>query len=347
MIIWMGESVNEKDVVGPFALTAWGWGDYNLPVRFNAACPEKMTMANGFQRVEAQFRVERQGDTTLWLRLGDEEALTQRGIADPERLFQSGGGRPVSGRTQSISIPLDARDPNGRRILLRPYAHGGLLARLNRRLFLNPERPLRELEHALLAEQRGVNTARPLAVVKQQRGRLYRAYFVCEEIGSVEDGVHFARRVSRGEVTLAVKRAVICEVAREVRRMHDVGLIHGDLHLKNLLIRVNGPAHVQAFVIDFDLSRSVEQVSLSQRLGNLMRLGRSVRKIRWSQEGFTRTDGLRFLFAYWPERPRDNRRLQRWARTLRASGRLHALWWRLIGAKRDIPGDMAPEAKHE
>ena len=305
-------------------------------------------MAQGFPRVEALFRSLRNGATALWLRLGEEDVLKRRGLADPERLFQAAGGRTVSGRTRLVSLPLDPREPEGRRLLVRRYVHGGLLARLNRDLFRDAARPLKELENTLVAEQRGVNTARPLAVVRQAAGAGFcRAWFVSEEIAKAEDGVHFARRVAMGHVTLEVKRAVVRETGRVLRRMHDVGLVHGDLHLKNLLVRVNGPAHVQAFVIDFDRSRYVENVTLSQRLGNLARLSRSVRKIRWAAEGFTATDRLRFLLAYWPGAPRDRRRLRRWARRLRASGRLHAVWWRLIGAKREIPGDAVPETNHE
>jgi hypothetical protein len=61
-----------------------------------------------------------------------------------------------------------------------------------------------------------------------------------------------------------------------LRRMHEVGLAHADLHLGNLLLRRAEPASPQAFVIDLDRAElGGEPLSLGRRMKDLQRLERS------------------------------------------------------------------------
>jgi tRNA A-37 threonylcarbamoyl transferase component Bud32 len=62
-----------------------------------------------------------------------------------------------------------------------------------------------------------------------------------------------------------------------VRRFHDAGGSHPDLHVKNLLVRERDGA-VEIVVIDLDRARLQAQVAPRARMAQLMRLYRSLLK---------------------------------------------------------------------
>jgi hypothetical protein len=90
--------------------------------------------------------------------------------------------------------------------------------------------------------------------------------------------------------------AAIVAAARAVRRFHDAGGRHADLHLGNLLFLARGTG-VDALVIDLDRARASAPPDARRRMRELMRLYRSLVK-----RGFAEQIGLRgcarFLHAY-------------------------------------------------
>ena len=63
--------------------------------------------------------------------------------------------------------------------------------------------------------------------------------------------------------------------------MHDAGIYHADLHLKNILLKQDASGAFSAYIIDLDKSFVVDKLTVEQRMKNLLRLNRSIDKIRW------------------------------------------------------------------
>jgi len=299
-------------------------------------------MNRNLDSVLSDFGLVRRGRTALLVRRG-WEGLADQGMAAPEAFFKSPEARRLAARGRAVSVPTPGG--GGKRMVVRACAHGGLAGRVNRYLFLGSRRPLRELANCVRAERGGLRTARALAVVQERvAGPLYRSYLVSEEVEGAEDAACFAARlkhgIRRGErAALRMKRAVIRAAGRAVRHMHGLGLVHGDLNVRNLLVQVSPQAEATVWIIDFDKSRLVARAGPRQRYGNLARLARSVRKVRPAAECFTRTDGLRFLHAYLGRGKEQRALLRCWFARLRKSGALHAVWWRLARVERDAgPG---------
>ena len=92
-------------------------------------------------------------------------------------------------------------------------------------------------------------------------------------------------------------------------------------------------------MIDFDNARLGSPLDSAQRLRNLKRLARSVRKVFVANAVLTAWDRLRFLRAYLKGMPDERALMRKWARRLASSGRSHEIWWTLSGAQRALRGD--------
>jgi tRNA A-37 threonylcarbamoyl transferase component Bud32 len=152
-----------------------------------------------------------------------------------------------------LRVPL----ASGERVIVKRYAVQGLRDWL--KYLVVPSRAHVEwtVGHGLALA--GVPTALPLAMAERRRIVLSDAALVTREI---EDAVHLNAFVERH---LAVpsdprRRALYDELARTVRRLHDAGYVHNDLHGGNILVN-GGPEAPRLHVID------LHSVSRSKRPG--------------------------------------------------------------------------------
>jgi tRNA A-37 threonylcarbamoyl transferase component Bud32 len=244
------------------------------------------------------------------------------------------------GRTGIVTFPLKEGESG---LVVRRYAHGGLFAGVGRDLYVGPERGLQELRVAVAAQAGGVRTAEPVGILAQKAwGPFWRMAYLSVEIADSEDMVHYCCRLADypAETAAREKRGVLTEAAAQIRLMHDRGIHHADLHLKNLLLRRREAGTPEVFVIDFDKAELGPELDLAQRLRNLDRLSRSVRKVRVADAVLTAWDRLRFLRAYLKGHPRSRELMRRWAKRLARSGSAHEVWWTATGAKRSLRGDQ-------
>jgi len=286
------------------------------------------------------FRATSQGRFRVFLRRGLEEALTDL-LAPLETLWQRlERATPVArGRGDVALWPLAGRPE---RAVLRRYAHGGLAAGLLGHLLWGQGRAVREL--AMTERAREADVAAPVAlaaVVERLFGPVCRAVLVTAEVQAAEDMVHFCRRLADEQPRAAAgaKRRAIIQAARQVRGLHQAGIEHADLHLKNLLVHPGPDGKVRVAIIDFDGARQRPPETHAFRLRNLMRLARSARKVRAARQLLTVRDRLRFLREYLRGEPEADSIRQDWIPRLAQSGRLHERWWRLIRADREPRGD--------
>jgi tRNA A-37 threonylcarbamoyl transferase component Bud32 len=187
---------------------------------------------------------------------------------------------------------------DGPGLVVRQYVHGGLLGPLFGSLFMGEKRMLREFRAALHAVDNGVPTARPVAVrVEPVLGPLVRAHFVSELIPGARNLLDVCADLRAEAGTEARRAGAARAVAECIADLHDAGILHGDLNLKNVLLR-GLPDRPEVFIIDFDRARVLPELTLDDRMRNLVRLDRSVMKWADSRAVIRRLDRVRVLRHY-------------------------------------------------
>jgi tRNA A-37 threonylcarbamoyl transferase component Bud32 len=249
------------------------------------------------------------------------------------------GGFTARGRGGVRSLPLGEGLPV---MVVRRYRHGGLLGKWLGERYLDPHRALTELAVTEAARAGGVAAPAMIgALILQGAGPFCRMALMSEQIDDSEDLVHYCCRLNDYPVPTAAreKRGVIREAARQVRRMHDLGIFHADLHLKNLLLRRRRLDTPEVCIIDFDKAVQVQALTPAQRFKNLNRMARSVRKVHVAREVITAWDKVRFLREYLRPDADAAARLRAWAPRLARAGRRREAWWTATGARRNVLGD--------
>lgn len=250
-----------------------------------------------------------------------EAAAGELGLLEPDgpRRWRAAVSGVGGGRGPTALLEL----AGGGRLLLRPVLHGGWLGPLLGGALLGMGRPLRELETSAALREAGAPVATPvLAVGRRVAGPVWEA-----AVGTLyEEGSEDAQRfLERHPPRAAVLRAAAA-AGRAVRRFHDAGGRHADLHLQNLLLRED-EAGVEALVIDLDKARRVARVAPARRMAELMRLYRSACK-----RDLAAQIGPRGCARFFGTYVRGDRALRRalWGHLGRERWRLrlHALAWR-------------------
>jgi len=186
--------------------------------------------------------------------------------------------------------------PEGQRVVIRQYSHGGVLQFFTRDLFLSGTRSFDELiltEEIRLSE---IPTVTPVAAVHQVLiPPFYRPYLLTLEIPGALNLVQYVEEGGSKPIGEALlhKRKTIRSAGLLLKKFHQAGFYHGDLQLKNFLVLKD-----QVFLIDFDRSYRKPSLTSKERTKNLLRLNRSVDK--WKEFGLSlsQTDRLRFFYAY-------------------------------------------------
>ncbi|NOZ20277.1 MAG: phosphotransferase [Planctomycetes bacterium] len=261
------------------------------------------------------FKVIRRGRSTVFARTEyQEEVLRERDAADAEEC--------ASGRGAVRAYPM----VDGGRMLVRTCRRGGFLGRFVSDLFLGCRRVVREIVASEHGREKGMPTALLLgATCERVLGPMVRVKVITREISDSCDLISYCES-EQERAAYPGKGVLIPAIAQAVRRMHDAGITHADLHLKNILIDKKG----RAYIIDLDKATIHRPVSVSRRKDNLLRLDRSIRKWRASRGMVTTADRLRFLTAYAGGDEGLRSACREMFRTER-SYPLHRFFWKLMG----------------
>ncbi len=223
------------------------------------------------------------------------------------------------GRARTRIVALPGREE---RLHLRPLRHGGLLRRLWRDRLLGAGRSRRELEQTAQLHARGAPVPRPVALCGVRSGLFWRGELATVHVEGSVDGLGFLR----GHPTRERVARASAAAGRSVRRFHDAGGRHADLHLANLLL-CDRDTEIEIVVIDLDKARVGAPPSAGRRMRELMRLYRSLRKHGMQARVGSRGTAA-FLSAY-VGRDRELRRaLLRRLRRERLRIALHGLGYR-------------------
>ena len=215
---------------------------------------------------------------------------------------------------------------NGGTAVVREFVHGGLLSGISGRLFLGRARMLRELRVCLHALSKGVPTCEPVGLrIERVLGPFVRAHYVSIKIEGAADLLEVCRSIRAGQDMPPTKRRLLTNcIARAIAAMHDAGIWHADLNLKNVLVK-NLACEPEVFIIDFDKAQILEDVPLRKRLGNLVRLDRSIVKWAESRQVVHRSDRLRLWRDYLQLYPQWTGQWKSLARKFRTSHLAHRL----------------------
>ncbi len=262
----------------------------------------------------ADYDIISDGSVTIVVRSDWKGALLDDLRTDFSRVGED-RRKSFTGRVKHFSYqPQGAPD----RVLVRKVVRGGLIAKLLGDLHWGMGRPFRELYAVIRARQAGLRVPEIVAVrATRAWGPLYRFTVVVTEIGGASDLLSLAPILPPAQ-----RHRAIGEVAEAVRKMHEAGLYHGDLNIKNILIA--GESDVYLIDLDRAILRDARDTALDFR--NLSRLNRSVEK--WLGGRVSRTDKLRFLLRYLGGRDR----VRDVSRKCGSGLWLHRLWWALTGA---------------
>ncbi|MFQ5685507.1 MAG: lipopolysaccharide kinase InaA family protein [Candidatus Scalindua sp.] len=290
--------------------------------------------------LSAYFSTLTKGKITLFIKKEYEQRLSAKDIDMLFNLHKDSDKLKVSyhGRTPCKTLILESLDNEG--FVVRDYWHGGLFRKILRDIFWDSLRPLRELSISEAAGKSGIKTSEVIAIVKNRiLGPVYKCRLVSKEITGAIDLMELLLIPEENKLIVR-KRQIIAKTAKAVKEMHDAGIYHADLHLKNILVQFAAGGKVNVYIIDLDKSHQYEKISLNKRMRNIMRLDRSVEKmIRNNKDVFdqrfpfpiSKTDKLRFLKEYVMTDNKSEKSLRYYLQSYKTSHSLHRLWWNVGG----------------
>ncbi len=221
-------------------------------------------------KVPAEYVTHRVAETWLILDRARASELVGLRLADPSVRRGLFTRAPRRGRATTPTVPV-APDLS---LVLRRYKHGGLLGWLTGSLLLGVQRPLRELMVTARAEAAGAPVPHVLCLVLWPVG----GPFWSGVIGTREEPHATDLLATWSETTGPERLSILTRVGRAIRRLHDAGVEHPDLQLRNILL-CDGD---QIVVVDLDRARlhGAASVTPSRRAANLGRMIRSAVKER-------------------------------------------------------------------
>lgn len=155
----------------------------------------------------------------------------------------------------------------GERWVVRHYHRGGAVARVLGDLYLRTGRPRPEREYRLLTTlgRLGVPAPEPVGAAVYGAGPFYRGDLVTRWVPDSVDLATFVFLEPDAPAPDAVEAAMVA-AGRLVRLLHERGVVHRDLNLKNiLLVGAGRPGEPVALVLDLD------RATLRGRLGQRAR----------------------------------------------------------------------------
>jgi 3-deoxy-D-manno-octulosonic acid kinase len=175
--------------------------------------------------------------------------------------------------------------PDGGRAVVRTYRRGGALRHVNPSRYFLGHRAFAELRATEQAANGGARVPRVLAATERSHSLGYTATLATEWIADAQEVATWLLGASQ-EARIAALR----EAGRQIEQVHDAGVGHPDLNLRNLLVRERrndeqdggGEEHGPVvYVLDFDRAKLYRgPAPRRRRARDLRRLARSARKLR-------------------------------------------------------------------
>lgn len=204
----------------------------------------------------------------------------------------------------------------GIRVVAKTLVRGGLLGR-----WLAGLAPRRRVEREIAIAQRLLDRLVPaveLLALRSRRVGLGIPFVRIDYLTAVVEGARDGERFLRDSGSRRIRCEVLSRAGEVVRAMHDAGIDHVDLNIRNLIV----DPQQRVRVLDFGASSVDSSVSPKTRIRNLARLWRSCAKRGLAGALLSRADAMRFLIGYdrqnartsFPAIHREFSRAMRWHR---------------------------------
>ena len=266
------------------------------------------------------------GKRRIIVKEGFKEPLLKIGITKPDfflkQPFFPEKDYQGRGKVKVIAFP----EGGDERLVIRHFQRGGKIQKFVSDLYFGQSRPLKELWTGYLAKKKGVPTVEIIAACHTKVfWKFHRGDLVTREIKGGKDLATYLVKLDRPlrKEKILEKRRVITRVGEVVRLMHDAGIFHGDLNLKNIILQFTESQSLNIYLIDWDKSFFRSPLKESLRIRNLLRLNRSAEKFKKIGLPITRTDILRFLSSYYQNSPNFKTQVKKLNRKYKWHIRLH------------------------
>ena len=280
----------------------------------------------GKKNIPPAYSLIEQGKRAIIVKDDWKEKLLSAGIADPDFFLKQSFPKEENyfgrGALKIIALPGEANE----RIVIRHFHRGGMIHKLISDLYCGTSRPLQEVWVGYWAKEKGVPIADIVAACHTKVfWKFHQGDLVTREIKQGKDLATYLKELGQPLTKEKVleKRSVIKVVGELVRLMHEAGIFHGDLNLKNIILQTTDPQNIKGFLIDFDKSIVRSSLRENLRMRNLFRLNRSAEKFKTQGLPITRTDALRFLSAYFQNPPDFKARVKDLNQQYKRHMRLH------------------------
>ena len=209
------------------------------------------------------------------------------------------------------TVTLRFPDKNGdARFFLKIYHAPSGMAKFKD--VLRESKAFRFLRQGLELSKAGFSVPQAIAAGEERRHHLLRRAFVLTSEIHGDVVPHFLQRyvIERsGRCAAAEKRRALVLLARQIRRLHELGFVHGDLVPSNIIVSDANGAGLRFYLMDNDRTRRYP-TWLPQTMWkrNLIQLN------RFPLPGITLQDRIRFFRAYLGRRDwsRRDQALLRW-----------------------------------
>jgi tRNA A-37 threonylcarbamoyl transferase component Bud32 len=214
--------------------------------------------------------VQARSPAATWMVSLECASSVEQGQAD---FLLAGWGRRAtragSGRGRMARFRL-----GGQRVVGKRAMHGGVLGRLLGSLYVGEGRGLSQIPMAERLRHAGIPTPEILAVGSRRALGLFQTQaIVTREITGALNLYEAANEEAAGH-----RRRFLLQASAElVRALHDVGFLHADLNVTNLVLG-RGPEGERLHVVDLEKGRFVVRADVPARFKDLARLVRSYEK---------------------------------------------------------------------
>ncbi|WP_027339410.1 lipopolysaccharide kinase InaA family protein [Halonatronum saccharophilum] len=128
---------------------------------------------------------------------------------------------------------------------------------------------IRSLKLAMALEKIGINTPKPIAVIEKRDKykKILYSYFICEYVDYNYNLLDIVK--DDGHPLREKVKEFLPQIAQDIRKMHDAGVVHYDLHAGNILVKnIDNP---EFYYIDLNRGRIKKKLSRKARMKDLAR----------------------------------------------------------------------------
>ncbi|MTI59143.1 MAG: serine/threonine protein kinase [Firmicutes bacterium] len=224
-------------------------------------------MKRGRRKISIIKEIRNNNKKKIWINEDWKTEKQKNMVIDPTKLI-SDGINIYDKRNLLVYLSTDNIPSLKTDIVIKMFRLSRIYDRLRFRIVSSKAE--RSLKMALALKKAGINTPTPIALIEKRgfTNKIIYSYFITEYIPheyTLLDILKDDEHPLRNNV-----KVFIPFIAKDIRKMHDAGIIHNDLHAGNILI--NNLEKPSFYYIDLNRGRIKKKLSIKKRMKDLARL---------------------------------------------------------------------------